>query len=143
MGLLVTSFAIGGFYGAIRREVAWPAFYEVYYQMAMIGGWLAGFATIIFAYNLILTLLYGEKVKQTDIPLWAVQTIALERLGMRREGYKEEEMPIALPADGMIKILVPEERSSGTSVATPTGAKAVKPSTGGDKLEGGTVKANK
>ncbi|MEJ2772017.1 cbb3-type cytochrome c oxidase subunit I [Stygiolobus sp. CP8521M] len=105
MGLLVTAFAIGGFYGAIRREVAWPAFYEVYYQAAMIGGWIAGFATIIFAYNLILTLLYGEKVKDTDIPLWAVESIAMERYAMRREGYSEDVMPIALPADGMIRMI--------------------------------------
>ncbi|MUN27900.1 cbb3-type cytochrome c oxidase subunit I [Sulfuracidifex metallicus] len=113
MGLLVTAFAIAGFYGAIRREVAWPAFYEVYYQMAMIGGWLAGFATIVFAYNLILTLLYGEKIKETDLPMWAVQVIALERYGMRREGYNEDEMPLALPADGMIRQVVQTEGSSG------------------------------
>ena len=38
-------------------------------------------------------------------------------------------MPIALPADGMIRILVPEERSSeGTAAGSAVGAKAVKPS---------------
>lgn len=104
MGLFVAASAIGGFYGLIRREVAWAGFYEPYYQLVMIGGWVAGFATIVFAFNLVLTLLYGEKEPQTDIPLWAVLSIAMERYGLRREGYSEEELPIALPADGMIRI---------------------------------------
>jgi Heme/copper-type cytochrome/quinol oxidases, subunit 1 len=104
MGLFVTASSEGGMFGLIRREVAWAGFYEVYYQLLLIGGWLAGFATIIFAYNLVLTLLYGEKMPKTDIDLWAVYTIALERYGMRREGYKEEELPLMLPADGMIRL---------------------------------------
>ncbi|QCO29793.1 cytochrome-c oxidase [Metallosphaera sedula] len=121
MGLFAIASSEGGFFGLIRREVAWAGFYEVYYQLLLIGGWLAGFATIIFAYNLILTLLYGEKVPKTDIPMWAVQTVAMERYAMRREGYKEEEMPVALPADGMIRL----EENSGISNGTPVGAKAL------------------
>ncbi|MEM3317813.1 MAG: cytochrome-c oxidase, partial [Metallosphaera sp.] len=110
--------------GLIRREVAWAAFYEPYYQIIMIAGWVAGFATVLFAFNLVLTLLYGEKVPKTDIDLWAVQTIALERYGMRREGYKEEELPVALPADGMIRM----EENSGTSIGTPVGTKSLQES---------------
>ncbi|QKR00105.1 cytochrome-c oxidase [Metallosphaera tengchongensis] len=135
MGLFAIASSEGGFFGLIRREVAWAGFYEPYYQLLMIGGWLAGFATIIFAYNLVLTLLYGEKMPKTDIDLWAVQTIALERYGMRREGYKEEELPVALPADGMIRM----EESNGISAGSPVGTKAVSASTsleaeGQDKL---------
>lgn len=121
MGLLVAAFGIGGVYGGIRREVAWPGFYEVYYQLAMIGGWLAGLATIFFAFNLVLTLLYGEKVPQRDIPMWAVLSVAYERYAMKREGYREEEMPLALPADGNV---ITEEKSSVSG--TPIGSKATK-----------------
>ncbi|MCH1771251.1 MULTISPECIES: cbb3-type cytochrome c oxidase subunit I [Metallosphaera] len=103
MGLFSAVSSEGGFFGLIRREVAWAGFYEVYYQLILIAGWLAGFATIIFAYNLVLTLLYGQKTPKTDIDLWAVYSIALERYGMRREGYSEEELPLALPSDGMIR----------------------------------------
>jgi len=132
MGLFVTAFAIAGFYGGIRREVAWPGFYEVYYQLAMIGGWLAGLATVFFLYNLVMTLLYGEKVKETDIPLWAVQTVAMERYAMRREGYKEEELPPALPADGMIQTLY---NGAGRTVTVGTKALIIEPHTEGSQGE--------
>ncbi|MEM4096904.1 MAG: cbb3-type cytochrome c oxidase subunit I [Metallosphaera sp.] len=128
MGLFVAATSVnpvpGLLGGLIRREVAWAAFYEPYYQIIMIAGWVAGFATVLFAFNLVLTLLYGEKVPKTDIDLWAVQTIALERYGMRREGYKEEELPVALPADGMIRM----EENSGTSIGTPVGTKSLQES---------------
>lgn len=126
MGLFVVASAIGGFYGLIRREVAWAGFYEPYYQLLMVGGWLAGFSAIVFVYNFALTLLYGEKIPETDIPMWAVLTVAMERYGLRREGYKEEELPLALPADGMIRVRVPVTNNEGrSSGGTPSGTKIV------------------
>ncbi|AWS00562.1 cytochrome-c oxidase [Metallosphaera hakonensis JCM 8857 = DSM 7519] len=121
MGLFAIASSEGGFFGLIRREVAWAGFYEVYYQLLLIGGWLAGFATIIFAYNLALTLLYGQKVERPEIPLWAVQTIAMERYGMRREGYTEEELPLALPANGMT---IARENSNNISTGSAAGTMA-------------------
>ena len=133
MGLFSAVASEGGLMGMIRREVAWAGFYEVYYQLLLIGGWLAGFATIIFAYNLVLTLLYGEKMPKTDLPMWAVQTIALERYGMRREGYKEEELPLMLPADGNIMI----EENNGVARGSGVGVKALPTEASADKMTKG------
>ncbi|EHP70982.1 heme/copper-type cytochrome/quinol oxidase, subunit 1 [Metallosphaera yellowstonensis MK1] len=133
MGLFAIASSEGGMFGLIRREVAWAGFYEVYYQLLLIGGWLAGFATIIFAYNLVLTLLYGEKMPKTDLPMWAVQTIALERYGMRREGYKEEELPLMLPADGNIMI----EENNGVARGSGVGVKALPTEASADKMTKG------
>lgn len=142
MGLFVTASAIGGFFGLIRREVAWAAFYEPYYQLLMLGGWLAGLSVIFFAYNLILTLLYGKRVQETDIPMWAVITVAIERYGLRREGYTEEELPLALPADGMLRRIseyvnnqVKVTNSSGVSNPEGTQMSSVKVSTQGSNVK--------
>lgn len=146
MGMFVAVSAIGGFYGLIRREVAWAAFYEPYYQLIMIGGWVAGFSLIVFTFNLVLTLLYGEKVKETDIPLWAVLSIAMERYGLRREGYKEEELPVALPADGMIRVeefVRVAERSASVSGVQASGTSANGPVKAARINPDGDVKVNK
>ncbi len=121
MGLFVTVSSEAGIFGLLRREVAWAGFYEAYYQLLLVGGWLAGFSTIIFLYNLVLTLMYGQKVERPEIPLWAVQTIAMERYGMRREGYAEEELPLALPANGMVTV---NETNYGVSMGTQSGTRA-------------------
>jgi terminal oxidase heme-binding subunit I len=41
MGALEAAFKVQGIEGAVRREIAWPQLYEPWFQMAMIGAWLA------------------------------------------------------------------------------------------------------
>lgn len=97
MGLLIAAFNNGGFFGAIRREVAWPVVYQIYYQIAAIGGWIAGFAVVAFVINLALTAFRGKDIPQEGFPSWIRRSLAMERYGMRQEGYSEESLPLVPP----------------------------------------------
>jgi heme/copper-type cytochrome/quinol oxidase subunit 1 len=97
MALLAVAFNVGGFFGAIRREVAWPAVYQIYYQVAAIGGWIAGFSAAALVLNLVLTVFLGQRLHEEDFPKWLRVALAFERRGMRNEGYKEEELPYLPP----------------------------------------------
>ncbi|MEM3670895.1 MAG: cbb3-type cytochrome c oxidase subunit I [Thermoprotei archaeon] len=94
MGMLIMAFNNAGFFGAIRREVAWPIVYQIYYQFAALGGWIAGFAAIAFIVNLGLTALKGKKLPYEGYPRWVRRSLAMERYGMRQEGYSEESLPM-------------------------------------------------
>jgi heme/copper-type cytochrome/quinol oxidase subunit 1 len=97
MALLVIAFNNAGFFGAIRREVAWPAVYQIYYQVAAIGGWIAGFSATALLVNLALTVFLGPKLEEEAFPTWLRMSIALERKGMREEKYREEVLPYLPP----------------------------------------------
>lgn len=98
MGMLIAAFNNAGFFGAIRREVAWPIIYQIYYQFAALGGWIAGFAAIAFIVNLGLTAFKGKRIQYEGYPRWLRRSLAMERYGMRQEGYSEDSLPM-LPID--------------------------------------------
>lgn len=115
MGMLIGAFNNAGFYGAIRREVFWPVIYQIYYQIAAIGGWIAGFAVIAFFVNFALTVLKGKPIPSEGFPSWLRRSLAMERTGMRKEGYSEEDLPL-LPTE-------PEQNNNGGGNGNGNGAK--------------------
>jgi len=94
MGMLIAAFNNAGFFGAIRREIFWPVVYQIYYQLAAIGGWLAGLAVAAFFVNFALTVFKGKRLPVDGFPKWLRASIALERTGMRNEGYSAENLPL-------------------------------------------------
>lgn len=98
MGMVIAAFNNGGFFGAIRREIAWPAVYQIYYQIAAIGGWVAAFGVVAFIVNLGLSAFMGKRVPHEEFPTWLRRSLAMERFGMRGEGYSEEQLPY-LPSE--------------------------------------------
>ncbi|PSO06178.1 hypothetical protein B9Q04_17395, partial [Candidatus Marsarchaeota G2 archaeon BE_D] len=57
-------------------------------------GWIAGFAVAAFIINLALTAFRGKEIPQEGFPAWIRRSLAMERYGMRQEGYPEESLPL-------------------------------------------------
>lgn len=91
MGAVELAFKAMGLLGAVRREVVWPSMYEPWFQMAMIGAWLAGISVIAFATNLFMTWRQGSLHPPTLMPQWVVQGLALEEQARINEGNYEPD----------------------------------------------------
>ncbi|MHB1908713.1 MAG: cbb3-type cytochrome c oxidase subunit I [Nitrososphaerales archaeon] len=86
MGALEAAFKIQGLEGAVRREIAWPQLYEPWFQMAMIGAWLAAISAVAFITNMFMTWRLGEPMPPRLVPRWAVAGLALEAQARINEG---------------------------------------------------------
>jgi cytochrome c oxidase subunit 1 len=120
MGALEAAFKVQGIEGAVRREIAWPALYEPWFQMAMIGAWLAGISVIAFTVNILMTWRLG-KPNPVSVPVWLTAGLALETQAKINEGtydpnviYTRVPVPVglkALPAQAP----APSARGGGSS----------------------------
>lgn len=91
MGAVEFAFKYIGLLGAVRREIAWPAMYEPWFQMAMIGAWLAALSVVAFAVNLIMTWRLGRPMLQKAMPQWVAVGLALEEQARINEGTHDPE----------------------------------------------------
>ena len=105
MGALEAAFKVQGLEGAVRREIAWPQLYEPWFQMAMIGAWLAGISAVAFIVNMFMTWRLGEPIPPRLVPRWVVAGLALENQARLNEGnydknyvYSRIAYPIGLRA---------------------------------------------
>lgn len=105
MGALEAAFKVQGLEGAVRREIAWPQLYEPWFQMAMIGAWLAGISAVAFIVNMFMTWRLGEPMPPRLVPRWVVAGLALENQARLNEGnydknyvYSRIAYPIGLRA---------------------------------------------
>ena len=105
MGALEAAFKIQGMMGLVRREIAWPQLYEPWFQMAMIGAWLAAISVVAFATNLFMTWRLGEPMAPRLVPRWVSAGLALEEQARINEGthnpkeiYSRITYPIGLRA---------------------------------------------
>jgi heme/copper-type cytochrome/quinol oxidase subunit 1 len=103
MGALEAAFKVQGIEGAVRREIAWPALYEPWFQMAMIGAWIAGVAVIAFAVNMLMTWRLSRPTMPMAIPQWMAMGMALETQARINEGtydpnvvYTRAQIPAGL-----------------------------------------------
>jgi cytochrome c oxidase subunit 1 len=103
MGAVEFAFKYIGLLGAVRREIAWPALYEPWFQMAMIGAWLAGISVVAFATNLAMTWRFGKPMVLRPMPQWVAAGLALEEQARIIEGthdpgktYSRVPYPIGL-----------------------------------------------
>ncbi|MDA4124466.1 MAG: cbb3-type cytochrome c oxidase subunit I [Thaumarchaeota archaeon] len=103
MGAVEVAFKYIGLEGAVRREIAWPAFYEPWFQMAMIGAWLAAISVVAFATNLFMTWRLGERLAPRMMPQWIVAGLALEEQARINENnydstkvYSRNAYPVGL-----------------------------------------------
>jgi heme bearing subunit I of the terminal oxidase len=87
MGALEAAFKVMGMEGAVRREIAWPQLYEPWFQMAMVGAWLAGLSAVAFITNMLMTWRLGEPMAPHLIPRWITQGLALEQQARINEGF--------------------------------------------------------
>ena len=105
MGALEAAFKVQGLEGAVRREIAWPQLYEPWFQMAMIGAWLAAISAVAFIVNMFMTWRLGEPIPPRLVPRWVVAGLALENQARLNEGnydknyvYSRIAYPIGLRA---------------------------------------------
>ncbi|MGI0084723.1 MAG: cbb3-type cytochrome c oxidase subunit I, partial [Nitrososphaerales archaeon] len=105
MGALEFAFKVQGLEGAVRREIAWPQLYEPWFQMAMIGAWLAGISAVAFITNLFMTWRLGDPLPPRLVPKWVVVNLALESQARIDEGtfnpnhvYSRIAYPVGLKA---------------------------------------------
>jgi heme/copper-type cytochrome/quinol oxidase subunit 1 len=93
MGALEAAFKVQGIEGAVRREIAWPQLYEPWFQMAMIGAWLAAISAVSFIVNMLMTWRFGEPIPPRLVPRWVVAGLALEMQAKINEGtYNKNEV---------------------------------------------------
>ena len=90
MGALEAAFKYQGLIGLVRREIAWFAVYEPWFQMAMIGAWLAGLSVIAFVTNVFMTWRFGEPMPNR-VPKWVIIGLALEEQARINEGTHNPE----------------------------------------------------
>ncbi len=122
MGALEAAFKVQGAMGLVRREITWVSIYEPWFQMAMIGAWLAALSVVAFATNMLMTWRFGEPMAPRVVPRWVIVGLALEEQARIREGthnpnivYSRIPYPVGLQAlsDSMItepaKELAPEK----------------------------------
>lgn len=90
MGALEAAFKYQGLIGLVRREIAWFAVYEPWFQMAMIGAWLAGLSVLAFVTNIVMTWRFGEPMPNR-VPKWVIIGLALEEQARINEGTHNPE----------------------------------------------------
>lgn len=106
MAAVEAAFKYIGLIGAVRREIAWPSIYEPWFQMAMIGAWLAGISIVAFAVNLVMTWRMGEPLPPRVVPQWVTIGLALETQARINEGtYKEDVVYTRLPYPVGLKMI--------------------------------------
>jgi cytochrome c oxidase subunit I len=103
MGALEAAFKVQGIEGAVRREIAWPQLYEPWFQMAMIGAWVAGISVIAFAVNILMTWRLARPAIPVLAPQWMTIGLALETQAKINEGthdpniiYTRVQLPVGL-----------------------------------------------
>jgi heme/copper-type cytochrome/quinol oxidase subunit 1 len=114
MGALEAAFKVQGLEGAVRREIAWPQLYEPWFQMAMIGAWLAGISAVAFIVNMLMTWRLGEPMAPRLVPRWVIAGLALETQARLNEGNYDKNYVysrIAYPV-GLRALTVAEETPS-------------------------------
>ena len=119
MGALEAAFKIQGMLGLVRREIAWPQLYEPWFQMAMIGAWLAAISVVSFAVNLLMTWRFGEPMPPRLVPRWVTAGLALEAQARINEGtfdpdhvYSRIAYPVGLQALSTTEMNSPAESLS-------------------------------
>ena len=105
MGALEAAFKVQGAMGLVRREIAWFSIYEPWFQMAMIGAWLAALSVLAFATNILMTWRFGEPLAPRITPRWVIAGLALEEQSRINEGthnpniiYSRLPYPVGLQA---------------------------------------------
>jgi len=105
MGALEAAFKVQGAMGLVRREIAWFSIYEPWFQMAMIGAWLAALSVLAFATNMLMTWRFGEPMAPRITPRWVIAGLALEEQSRINEGthapnviYSRLPYPVGLQA---------------------------------------------
>jgi heme/copper-type cytochrome/quinol oxidase subunit 1 len=105
MGAVEFAFKYMGLIGAVRREIAWPAIYQPWFEMAAIGAWMAGVSALAFVVNMLMTWRLGEPLPPRQIPQWVVAGLALENQARVNEGtynpnqvYSRIAIPVTLTA---------------------------------------------
>jgi heme/copper-type cytochrome/quinol oxidase subunit 1 len=111
MGALEAAFKVQGAMGLVRREIAWFSIYEPWFQMAMIGAWLAALSVLAFATNILMTWRFGEPLAPKITPRWVIAGLALEEQSRINEGthnpnliYSRLPYPVglqAIPSDSL------------------------------------------
>lgn len=86
MGALEAAFKVQGAEGLVRRELVWFQIYEPWFQMAMIGAWLAGLSVVAFATNILMTWRFGDPIPPRVAPAWIIAGLALEEQSRINEG---------------------------------------------------------
>lgn len=92
MAAVSAAFKYIGLIGAVRREIAWPSIYEPWFQMAMIGAWLAGISVVAFAVNLVMTWRMAEPLPPRVVPQWVTIGLALETQARINEGTHKDDV---------------------------------------------------
>lgn len=105
MGAVEFAFKYMGLIGAVRREIAWPAIYQPWFEMAAIGAWMAGVSVLAFVVNILMTWRLGSPLPSHRIPQWVVAGLALENQARVNEGtynpsqvYSRIAVPVTLTA---------------------------------------------
>jgi heme/copper-type cytochrome/quinol oxidase subunit 1 len=108
MAAVEAAFKYIGLIGAVRREIAWPSIYEPWFQMAMIGAWLAGISVVALAVNLLMTWRMGEPVAPRLVPQWVTVGLALETQARINEGtYREDQVYTRVPYPVGLRVASP------------------------------------
>lgn len=120
MGALEAAFKVQGIEGAVRREIAWPALYEPWFQMAMIGAWLAGISVIAFTTNMFMTWRLGRP-NPVSVPVWMTAGMALETQARINEGtYDPNVVYTRVPVPAGLKVMpVPVAATSSGGRRSP------------------------
>jgi terminal oxidase heme-binding subunit I len=123
MGALEAAFKVQGAMGLVRREIVWFSIYEPWFQMAMIGAWLAGLSAVAFIVNMFMTWRFGEPMPPRVLPRWVTIGLALETQSRINEGnhdpnyiYSRIPYPIGLQALPSTELAEPTKELSATKV---------------------------
>lgn len=120
MGALEVAFKVQGIEGAVRREIAWPALYEPWFQMAMIGAWLAGISVIAFTVNVLMTWRMG-KPSPISVPAWMTAGMALETQAKINEGtYDPNVVYTRVPVPVGLKLMPAAASGASPSSGRPS-----------------------
>jgi heme/copper-type cytochrome/quinol oxidase subunit 1 len=123
MGALEAAFKVQGAMGLVRREIVWFQIYEPWFQMAMIGAWLAGLSALAFLVNVIMTWRFGEPMPPRIVPRWVTIGLALETQSRINEGtynpnhvYSRIPVPVGLHALPSSDLAEPTKELSASNV---------------------------
>jgi cytochrome c oxidase subunit 1 len=134
MGALEAAFKVQGILGAVRREIAWPAIYEPWFQMAMIGAWIAGLSVVVFALNMILTWRAGEPMPPKVVPSWVTIGLTLEEQARINENNRDPTVVYSrIPYPLGLKAISPRPREE--KVVYPEGTSRYSAEGGGEPMQ--------
>jgi heme/copper-type cytochrome/quinol oxidase subunit 1 len=140
MGALEAAFKVQGAMGLVRREITWFSIYEPWFQMAMIGAWLAGLSVVAFATNMLMTWRFGEPMVPRILPRWVIIGLALEEQARIREGthnpsviYSRIPYPVGLQALDSTAMTEPTKELAPAKVGQSLFGKIIKQLAGGTR----------